>query len=89
MNTFWISGDEAQELRLSRDTYAANAPSVTAATWTERKIPVASFAGMNTAKVETLIVGVGNRSNPAADGKGRIFVDVIRAVKSAPAVEQA
>jgi hypothetical protein len=86
--TFWISGDDAQGLRLSRDTHAADATSVTAATWTEMKIPPASFAGMNMAKVETLIVGVGNRSNPAADGKRRIFVDDIRAVKSALAVEQ-
>jgi len=62
---------------------ATNATAVTAANWTEVKIPLASFAGVNLTKVQTLSVGVGSRSNPAADGKGRIFVDDIRAIKVA------
>jgi len=65
-----------------------DAAAVTAANWTEIRIPLANFAGVNMAKVDTLTVGVGNRSNPAADGKGRIFVDDIRAVKSAAVAEQ-
>jgi hypothetical protein len=64
-----------------------DASAVTSANWTEVRIPLADFAGVNVAKVETLIIGVGNRSNPAADGAGRIFVDDIRAVKSTTAVE--
>jgi hypothetical protein len=63
----------------------AEATVVTAANWTEVRIPLASLAGVNMAKVQTLIVGVGNRNAPAADGKGRIFVDDIRTVKASPA----
>jgi len=63
----------------------ADATAVTAANWTEVRIPLASFAGVNVAKVQTLIVGVGNRKAPAADGKGRIFVDDIRTVKAVTA----
>jgi hypothetical protein len=61
----------------------ANAAAVTSANWTEIRIPLASFAGVNMTRIETLVVGVGSRSNPAADGSGRVFVDDIRAVKSA------
>jgi len=61
---------------------ATDAAAVTAANWTQVKIPLASLAGVNLAKVQTLVVGVGSRSNPAADGKGRIFVDDIRVIKA-------
>ncbi|MGE5293291.1 MAG: PA14 domain-containing protein [Solirubrobacterales bacterium] len=66
----------------------ANATAATSANWTEVQIPLASFAGVNMTKVETLIVGVGNRSNPAADGTGRVFIDDIRVVKSASADQE-
>ncbi|HQI26646.1 MAG TPA: hypothetical protein PLT20_01065, partial [Sedimentisphaerales bacterium] len=59
-----------------------NGTAVTAANWTEVKIPLASFVGVNMTKVQTLVVGVGNRKAPAPDGKGRIFVDDIRAIKA-------
>ena len=61
---------------------ATDAAAVTAANWTQVKIPLASLAGVNLAKVQTLVVGVGSRSNPAADGKGRIFVDDIRVIRA-------
>ena len=57
-------------------------------TWTEVKIPLSSLAGVNLAKVKTLIVGVGDPANPAAGGKGRIYVDDIRVVQPAPVVEE-
>jgi len=49
--------------------------------WTEWKIPLSDLAGVNLAKVKKLVIGVGDRNNPAADGNGRIFIDDIRVVK--------
>jgi regulation of enolase protein 1 (concanavalin A-like superfamily) len=54
---------------------------VNASDWTEWKIPLSSFAGVNLAKVKKLYIGVGDRKNPAADGAGRIYVDDIRVTK--------
>ena len=54
---------------------------VTTAAWTEVKVPLSAFTGVNMAKVKKLIVGVGNPANPAADGTGRIFIDDIRVTK--------
>ena len=50
-------------------------------TWTEWKIPLSSFAGVNLAKVKKLYIGVGDKKTPVADGTGRIFIDDIRVVK--------
>jgi hypothetical protein len=49
--------------------------------WTEWKIPLSSFAGVNLAKVKKLYIGVGDKANPAADGAGRIYIDDIRVTK--------
>ncbi len=46
--------------------------------WTQWKIPLVDFAGVNAAKVKKIRIGVGNRANPAADGSGRIYIDEIR-----------
>jgi hypothetical protein len=46
--------------------------------WTEWKIPLTSFAGVNLAKVKKMYIGVGDRTNPAAGGAGRIYIDDIR-----------
>jgi hypothetical protein len=57
-------------------------PAVATATkWIEWKIPLSSFAGVNTAKVKKLYLGVGDRQNPAADGTGRIYIDDIQLAK--------
>jgi len=48
------------------------------AKWTEWKIPLSSFTGVNLAKVKKLYLGVGDRANPAAGGSGRIYIDDIR-----------
>ena len=55
--------------------------------WLEWRIPLAdlSAAGMNLAKVKKLYVGVGDRKSPAAGSTGRIYVDDIWLLKSAPA----
>ena len=48
---------------------------MTAAAWTQWKIPLSSFAGVNLAKVKKLTVGVGNRTNPAPGGAGKLYLD--------------
>jgi hypothetical protein len=54
---------------------------VNTSAWTEWKIPLSSFTGVNLAKVKKLYIGVGDRKNPAADGAGRIYIDDIRVTK--------
>ncbi len=45
--------------------------------WTEWKIPLSSFAGVNLAKVKVLFIGVGDKKAPVAGGAGRIYIDDI------------
>jgi hypothetical protein len=54
---------------------------VTTATWTEWKVPLSSFTGVNATKVKKLYLGVGDRKNPVADGAGRLYLDDIRVTK--------
>ncbi len=50
---------------------------VTAAAWTQWKIPLSSFAGVNFAKVKKLTIGVGNRTSPVPGGTGKLYFDDI------------
>ena len=70
-------------------TVTADASLVSAAKWTEWKISLGQFAtaGVNLAKVKTLIIGVGDKAKPAAGGTGVIFVDDIGLAKPAPAAK--
>ncbi|MBM4027651.1 MAG: hypothetical protein FJ280_19960 [Planctomycetes bacterium] len=63
-----------------------NSNLVTTMRWTEWRIPLADLtgAGINVTAVKKLYLGVGNRSKPTAGGAGRIYVDDIRVIKSAP-----
>ncbi len=49
--------------------------------WTQWKIPLSSFTGVNLAKVKKVYLGVGDRTTPAAGGSGRIFIDDIQVTK--------
>jgi hypothetical protein len=49
--------------------------------WTEWKIPLSGFTGVNAAKVKTLIIGLGDRSSPKKGGAGLLFIDDIRVTK--------
>ena len=60
---------------------------VNTATWTQVKIALSEFAGVNPAKIAKMILGVGDPANPASGGSGRVFVDDIRVIKSEPVVE--
>jgi len=63
-----------------------NTAVVTTAKWTEWKIPLSAFAGVNAAAIKSLVIGVGDRANPAKGGTGQIFIDDIGLAKPAPAV---
>ena len=54
---------------------------VSAAQWTQWKIPLSSLTDINLAKVKKLYVGLGDRTSPAAGGTGRIFIDDIELTK--------
>jgi hypothetical protein len=54
------------------------------AQWTEWKIPLTSFTGVNLARVKRITLGVGDKANPKAGGAGLLFIDDIRVTKSAP-----
>ncbi|MCX5643234.1 MAG: discoidin domain-containing protein [Phycisphaerae bacterium] len=56
---------------------ATNPTAVTAAEWTQWKIPLSSFAGVNMGKVKRLYIGAGNRANPTKGGAGRLYIDDI------------
>jgi hypothetical protein len=62
-------------------SYPEPAP-VRLARWTEWKIPLADFAGVNAAKIKKMAIGLGSRDATAASGVGRIYVDDIRLIKS-------
>ena len=48
-----------------------------AAVWTQWKIPLSQFTGVNMAAIKKMVLGAGSRTAPAADGAGRIFFDDI------------
>jgi hypothetical protein len=54
---------------------------VTLTTWTQWKVPLSSFAGVNLAKVKKLYLGVGDRAAPVKGGSGRIYLDDIRVTR--------
>jgi len=49
--------------------------------WVQWKIPLADFAGVNSAKIKKIYVGLGDKSNPAKGGTGRFYVDDIGVIK--------
>jgi regulation of enolase protein 1 (concanavalin A-like superfamily) len=52
--------------------------------WTEWKIPLNQFTGVNPAKIKKMSIGVGNPKSPKADGHGLLYFDDIRVVKPTP-----
>jgi hypothetical protein len=50
-------------------------------TWTEFKVPLSQFAGVNLAAVTKMYLGVGDRANPKAGGHGKLYIDDIRLIK--------
>jgi len=49
--------------------------------WTQWKIPLSQFTGVNMSAVAKIFIGVGNRDNPQPDGAGLVYIDEIRVIK--------
>ena len=45
--------------------------------WTEWQIPMSEFAGVNPSRVDTMVIGVGNRTSPSAGGTGIVYIDEV------------
>jgi len=58
---------------------------VTMVKWTQWKIPLADFAGVNAAKVRRIYIRVGDKGGSAPGGSGQLYVDDIRVIRVAPA----
>jgi hypothetical protein len=56
---------------------------VTVGIWQQWKIPFSGLTGVNAGKVKSLIIGVGDKTNPK-HGKGTIFIDDIQFGHPAP-----
>jgi hypothetical protein len=54
---------------------------VLATDWTQWKIPLTQFTGVNLGAVKKMYIGVGDRKAPQADGAGKLFIDDIRVLK--------
>jgi hypothetical protein len=54
------------------------------AAWTEWKIPLSQFTGVNMGAVKKMSIGLGNRKSPKPDGAGMMFFDDIRVLKPTP-----
>jgi len=53
-------------------------------TWTEWKVPLSQFTGVNVKAIKKMYIGVGDRKAPQADGAGMLYFDDIQVVKPAP-----
>jgi hypothetical protein len=58
---------------------------VNARVWTEWRIPLSSFSGVDLRRVRRMSIGVGGRESAIPLGTGRIHLDDIRVLKSQPA----
>jgi hypothetical protein len=54
---------------------------VQTAAWTEWRVPLSNFAGVNPAKIKKIYIGVGDRAAPTAGGAGLLYVDDIRVAR--------
>ncbi len=82
-------GDDPQTANVAADLYVAiqdsagktatatNPTVVTTAAWTQWKIPLSNFGGVNLSKVKKLYLGVDNRAHSAQAGTGTLYIDDI------------
>jgi len=66
--------DSAGEIKVMGHSQAA---AIQTASWQQWNIPLTSFAGVNIASVKKMYIGVGNRTNPATGGTGKLYIDDI------------
>ncbi len=58
-----------------------NPAAVNAGVWTEWKVPLSNFPGVDLTRVRGMSIGVGGRVSSIPPGTGRIYLDDIRVVK--------
>ncbi len=56
--------------------------------WSEWRIPLSDFSGVNMKAVKKMLIGVGDRKTPQAGGAGMVYIDNIGLTRPAPAAEQ-
>jgi hypothetical protein len=88
--TIWFRGEAsnvAETMYVVLNSTAAvtndNANAVQVDDWTEWTIDLQAF-GVNLTNVDTITLGLGNRTNPVAGGSGMMFFDDIRLYPPAP-----
>ncbi len=90
--TIWFTGDSANAaetlyvaLNGNAVVYHGNPNAAQVDTWTEWNIDLQAFAdqGVNLANVNTIALGLGNKSNPQAGGSGVLHFDDIRLYRPA------
>jgi len=57
---------------------------VNVADWTQWRIPLKEFTGADVTSIKKMYIGVGDGDNPQPNGTGRIYIDDICVVRSAP-----
>ena len=60
---------------------------MTAAAWTEWRIPLSSFDGMNAAAVKSMYLGAGDPDRSVPGGTGLLYIDDIRVIRAASAAD--
>jgi hypothetical protein len=75
-NLYVAIQDSTNKIAVVKDATVVNS-----ATWTEVQMPLSSFSGVSMTKVKKIFIGVGDRTNPVADGTGMLFIDDIRVIK--------
>ncbi|HNY81048.1 MAG TPA: hypothetical protein PKI96_10265, partial [Sedimentisphaerales bacterium] len=45
--------------------------------WQEWRVPYSELNGVNLARIDKMVIGVGNRTSPTAGGTGTVYVDDI------------
>jgi len=55
----------------------SDAKIATTATWTEWRIPLSQFVGVDMTRVKAMHIGLGNKASPALGGVGMIYIDDI------------
>jgi hypothetical protein len=90
--SIWFQGDvsnAAEPMYVVLNGIAAvthdNSNAALTNTWTEWRIDLQAFAdqGVNLSNINTITIGLGNRTNPVAGGSGMVFFDDIRLYRPA------
>jgi hypothetical protein len=58
--------------------YHADSKAAQIGTWTEWVIDLSAFQGVTLNNVNTIAIGFGTKSSPAAGGTGKVYFDDIR-----------